>query len=224
MGGKAYFITAAGTGLGKTWLTVALIAAARRRGLPVAAYKPVMSGFDATRPEASDAGALLAAGGGGNLAEISPWRFAAPLSPDVAAAREGKQIDFSALVAWCRTRLDTAEGIVLFEGIGGAMVPLDRAHTVRDWIAALAMPAVLVGGAYLGALSHTLTALASLREVGVRVAALVVNEGAGESIGLATTLASLAHHCGEAPLFALRRDDHAAVARLAEHLYEERSG
>lgn len=221
MANKAYFITATGTGLGKTWLTGALIEVCRRRGLPVAAYKPVLSGFDPAAVAASDAGVLAAKLGAGATAEaLSPWRFAAPLSPDVAAAREGKRIDFDALLTWCRARIDEAPGLVLIEGIGGVMAPLTKEHTVREWIAALGIPAVLVGGSYLGALSHTLTAQWALASRGVPIAALVVNEAVGESVGLATTLSSLAHHVGATPLFALRRDDGAAVMRLLDFLLE----
>src|SRR3546814_6488776 len=51
--------------------------------------------------------------------------------------------------------------------VGGAMVPLDECHTVLDWMAALALPALLVSGTYLGAISHTLTALAALDARGI---------------------------------------------------------
>ncbi|MCX8017743.1 MAG: hypothetical protein N2690_07600 [Rhodocyclaceae bacterium] len=89
---------------------------------------------------------------------------------------------------------------------------------VRDWIAALEIPCLLVGGSYLGALSHTLSALAALREVGVRPARVVVNESAGSTVSLADTLASLTPHLGGLPLAVLRRDDVAGVAKLASSL------
>jgi dethiobiotin synthetase len=207
---RAYFITATGTDLGKTWLTAGLVAACRARGVPVRALKPVMSGYDPLHPEASDA-AKVGAG-------VTAWCFAAPLSPDLAAAREGKAIDFAALAGWCRGAIESNEGLLLIEGVGGAMVPLTARHTVRDWIVALDIPVLLVCGTYLGALSHTLTALAALREVGVVPAQLVVNESAGSTVSVEDTLTSLAPHIGDLPVVALRRDDTAGVARLAEML------
>ncbi|MDP1652129.1 MAG: dethiobiotin synthase [Rhodocyclaceae bacterium] len=213
---KAYFITATGTDIGKTWLTAGLVAAARARGVPVRALKPVMSGFDPAHPEACDAAKVGA--GETALEKISPWRFMAPLSPDLAAAREGKSIDFAALVSWCRDEIATCEGLLIIEGIGGAMVPLDARHTVRNWIAALRIPTLLVCGTYLGALSHTLSALAALREVGIVPAALIVNESDGSSVSLADTLASLVPQVGDVPIIRLRRDDAAGVKRLAERL------
>jgi dethiobiotin synthetase len=227
---ESYFITATGTDLGKTWLTAGIVAACRARGLPVRALKPVMSGYDPNHPAESDA-AKIGAGGmecsawgaAEAVAEISPWRFAAPLSPDLAAAREGRQIEFGQLVGWCRKEIKESEGILLIEGIGGVMVPLDGQHTVRDWIAALELETVLVCGTYLGALSHALTALAALREVGVVPALIVVNEspdsgGANVGVGLADTLTALAPHAGEVPLLPLRRDHADDLSRLMQVL------
>jgi dethiobiotin synthetase len=223
---KAYFITATGTDLGKTWIAAGLVAACRACGVPVRALKPVMSGFDPARPGECDAARILEAGGtaqkvgaGETVAAIAPWRFAAPLSPDLAAAREGRRIDFDALVGWCRREIDANAGLLLVEGIGGAMVPLDARRTVRDWIAALGIPALLVAGSHLGALSHTLSALAALREVGVAPVAIVVNESADSTVSLADTLASLGPHVGGVPLLVLRRDDAAGLARLADRLW-----
>lgn len=207
---KAYFITATGTDLGKTWLTAGLVAACRARGLPARALKPVMSGYDAARHDESD----IAKVGSGRTA----WTYAAPLSPDLAAAKEGKAIDFDELVGWCRAEIARDDGLLLIEGIGGAMVPLTDRHTVRDWIAALDVPTLLVCGTHLGALSHTLTALAALREAGVVPALIVVNESAGSTVSLEDTLASLRPHVDGVPVVALRRDDATGVARLANSL------
>ncbi|WP_126445595.1 dethiobiotin synthase [Sulfuricystis multivorans] len=208
--GKSYFITATGTDLGKTWLCAGLIAACREQDRPVRAIKPVVSGYDPARHAESD----LARIGAGRTA----WCYQAPFSPDLAAAKEGKSIDFDALVAWCRDEIATNDGLLLIEGVGGMMVPLTAQHTVRDWIVALEVPTLLVAGTHLGALSHTLTALAALREVGIRPARLIVNETADSTVSVEETLASLTPHVGDIPIVALRRDDAAGLARLASSL------
>lgn len=216
-----YFITATGTDAGKTFVAEGLARAWRARGRAVRALKPVMSGYDEGAPERSDAGRLLAACGFGatpqNVAAISPWRFKAPLSPDRAAASEGRSLDCADVVAWSRFEIVRSEDAVLIEGIGGVMTPLDAHHTVRDWIAALDMPVLLVAGTYLGAVSHTLSALAALREVGVVPAAVVVNESEG-GVGIEDTLASLATHVEGIPLAAVPRGDAAAMAALTRLL------
>jgi len=227
---SAYFITGTGTDIGKTWLTCALLRHWRAAGQPAQAYKPVLSGFDMATAEASDAGQILAALGrtinSAVLDEIAPWRFSAPLSPDMAALREKRQIDFAALVAFTR-RITSAEFLpTLVEGVGGVMVPLDAEHTVRDWIAASGLPCILVTGSYLGSLSHTLTALEALQKVperaqsaGAGVTAIVVNESPGSSVSLDDTIATLSHHAGGVNLVAIARaEPHIGIAKLASLL------
>ena len=91
---SAYFVSATGTDIGKTFVARGLIRALRARGRNVAALKPVVSGFEPSEAAGSDSGLLLAALGRpvtlDAISEISPWRFAAPLAPDMAAAREGR--------------------------------------------------------------------------------------------------------------------------------------
>ena len=223
---SANFITGTGTDMGKTWLACALLRHWRAAGRQPAAFKPVLSGFDPRQPQASDAGALLAAlGREASLAEldaIAPWRYAAPLSPDMAAAREGRRIDFDELVAFTRRVANANSGPTLVEGVGGVMVPLDDRHTVRDWIAASGLPCVLVTGSYLGSLSHALTALEALARVGAGVAAIAVNETPGSAVALDATLESLARHVGGIPLVSIARDSpQAGAARLAGMLCPE---
>ncbi len=167
------FVTGTGTDVGKTFVTAALVRHLRTSGhsasktrvnalMPVDAFKPVVSGFDAADVAGSDPAVLLAALGRAVTSEeierIAPWRFAAPLSPDLAARAEGRALDFNALVEFSR---DAAygRGTVFIEGVGGIMVPLDQTHTVLDWMSALRIPVLLVAGSYLGTISHTLTAL-----------------------------------------------------------------
>ncbi len=173
------FITATGTDVGKTAVTALLARQLIATGNRPEVLKPVLSGFDDTAPELSDAGVLLAATGQAvtrqALDRISPWRFAAPLSPDMAAAREGRSIPFDELVDYCRNHALNAPGPLLLEGVGGAMVPLGACHTVLDWMAALQFPTLLVSGTYLGAISHSLTTLTAMETRGVDVAAIILS-------------------------------------------------
>jgi len=206
---SAAFITATGTECGKTYLACGLAAALRRRGLKVAVSKPVISGFRRDDCAGSDPALLLAACGEAPsldaIARISPWQFEEPLSPDMAARRCGKRIDFGAVVDHCRSRLAESGDMLLIEGIGGLMVPFDESHTVVDLIAALAIPSILVGGTYLGALSHILSAHAIFLSRALPLAAVVLNETEGASVPVDETRRSLAHFCGDVPLVRVPR-------------------
>lgn len=187
---SAYFVTATGTGIGKTYVTCGLV-----RHLKASALKPVISGIDETNFAQSDSALLLEAMGEAvtpeNIARISPWRFKEPLSPDMAALRERRSINFGALVEFSRGEIAEAKSPLLIEGVGGVMVPLDLRFTVLDWISALKIPVLLVTGSYLGTLSHTLTALDALRCTGARVAGVVVNESEYSTVTLEETVESL---------------------------------
>src|SRR5476651_2116195 len=123
---SAYFVTSTGTDIGKTFVTAGLIRYLRTAGTSVAALKPVVSGYDSSVVETSDPAVLLKALGrtvsADEIARIAPWRFRAPLSPDIAAARENRAIDFDALIAFSRAATKTSNGMLFIEGVGGIMV------------------------------------------------------------------------------------------------------
>lgn len=202
-------MTGTGTGIGKTHVTAALIRALRAEARDVAALKPVISGFDPADLATSDTGILMEALGVGMdmaaVEAISPWRFAPPLSPDMAAAAEGRTLDATEVIDWCDGQVATnpPDRVLLIEGVGGAMVPLDGTATVRDWIAALDIPALVVAGSYLGTISHTLTTLSALREVNVPVAAVILSETLDCDIPLADTHRAVARHADDVPIFSI---------------------
>ncbi len=206
---KRLFITATGTGVGKTFVTAGLAHAARTAGLKVRVAKPVISGFTEDTVTESDTAILLDSVGlpltHETIAACSPWRFQAPLSPDMAAAREGRSIDFAAVAAWCVECKRGPEDVVLIEGVGGVMVPLDESRTIRNLIAQLEISVVLVAGSYLGTLSHTLTALEALQ--GCDIAALVISESPESPVPLAETAATLARFTRH-PIVLLPRLNH----------------
>ncbi len=203
---SALFVTGTGTEIGKTLVAATLCRQLRASGRSVRALKPVMSGYDPAAPLESDAGVLLASLGepvtDATIEGIAPWRFTAPLSPDMAATREGRRLDLDAIVAFCRA----AKGDpLLIEGVGGVMVPLDDRHTVIDWVAAVGAPALVVTGSYLGTISHTLTALAALRARTIPIAALVISESPVSPVPPAETAGVIAKHAGRVPITILPR-------------------
>jgi dethiobiotin synthetase len=219
----AIFVTATGTDVGKTFVTAGLIRALRGQGRAVRALKPMISGFDPSAVAASDTGVILDALGqpqsADAVASISPWRFAAPLSPDMAARRENRTVDFNSLLDFCQEAA-AAPGTLLIEGVGGIMVPLDDRHTVLDWMDALKLPVLLVTGSYLGTISHTLSALDVLARRGLTVMSVVVSESAGSTVDLDETADTIRRfsNVGVQTLPRLSAPSHPTFATLAARL------
>jgi dethiobiotin synthetase len=221
---SAYFVTSTGTDTGKTFVTAGLIRYLRQSNQPVAALKPVVSGYDSSVVETSDPAVLLRALGravsADEIASVAPWRFRAPLSPDLAAARENRSVDFDELIAFSRKAVAASTGILFIEGVGGIMVPLDGKRTVLDWMAALDIPMLLVVGGYLGTISHTLTALDVLAQRKLTIVGIVVSESERDTVELDDTVASISRFTNGVEVVGLPRlpgglNQHPAFARIA---------
>jgi dethiobiotin synthetase len=191
----AIFITATGTDVGKTFVVASLIRLFRQMGRRVDAIKPVVSGYDPAQAGASDPGMLIAALGlpfsPESIERVSPWRFRAAVSPDLAARYEERSIDVDAVVAFCQDAIEQRRDVLLIEGTGGIMVPLDDQRTILDVMMALRLPLILVTGSYLGTISHTLTALDSLFRRDMNVLATIVSETPGSSVPLDDVVAAI---------------------------------
>jgi dethiobiotin synthetase len=188
---KPLYVAGTGTDVGKTHVGCLLLRRARMRGRAVTALKPVLSGappFGEAEFASSDTARLLAAAGveatRDAVERCSPFRYVAPLAPDQAAAREGRRLTLGEVVAATHDGLQAApaDAFALVEGAGGLMSPVAEDGLGLDWIAALGAPVLLVGGAYLGAISHTLTACAALAAGGAPLAGVVVNSGVGHAV------------------------------------------
>jgi dethiobiotin synthetase len=205
----ALYVAGAHTDVGKTHVACALIRAARARGLRCDAFKPVLSGFDQADWATSDAGRLLAALGRteADLDAVAPLRFAAPLAPPLAARREGMRLRLAEILDRCRAWLAASSAdLRLLEGVGGLMSPIAEDGTALDLPQRLGLASVLVGGSYLGAVSHTLTALEVMRSRGLPVLAVVVNEHASPGApDFAETVELVKTFAGEVPVVAAAR-------------------
>jgi dethiobiotin synthetase len=192
----AIFITATGPDVGKTFVVASLIGHLRQIGHSVEAIMPVVSGYDPAQAAASDPGTLIAALGlpfsPESIERTSPWRFRAALSPDLAAGLEGRSIDVDAVIAYCKAAIEARHDVLLIEGVGGIMVPLNEQRTILDVMMALRLPLILVTGSYRGTISYTLTALDSLLRRDMNVLATIVCETPGSKVPLGDIVSSLA--------------------------------
>lgn len=171
---KGAFITATGTGVGKTWLATALTSACVQLGKRVVAIKPIETGV---APEPLDAVALARACGDESLARAAGLYRAEPaLAPYAIEKRGGPSVGSLRALSKRVRELASDADYAIVEGAGGVLVPLDREHTIADFAAQLDLQTVVVARNALGVLSYTLTAVEALRKRKVSVAAIVLNQ------------------------------------------------
>ena len=171
------FVTGTDTGVGKTLVAAGLLHALARHHRRVVGMKPVAAGLVPWGEDwaSEDAIALRSAS---TLAVApaldNPVLLPDPLSPHIAAARAGVQIDIAAIVRSYQSLAAQADAVVV-EGAGGFHVPLTASLTGADLAQALALPVVLVVGLRLGCLNHALLTAEAIRARGLTLAGWVAN-------------------------------------------------
>ncbi len=168
---RGLFVTGTGTGVGKTIVSSALLAAMKAAGEPVRAYKPVVTGVAEAPGKWPHDHELLALAAGMEAEEVAPVRFDPPVSPHLAASVAGRRIEQAELVASARAACDE---ILVVEGVGGLLVPLTDDFSVRDLAVELGLSLVIASSPELGTINHTLLTIEAARAVGLKVAAVVL--------------------------------------------------
>lgn len=172
---RGIFVTGTDTGVGKTLVAVALVRALRDAGVRVAGMKPVAAGIDAGEAMNADVAALAAADGLAlPLRDRNPFAFAAPIAPHLAARDTGEHIALAPIAAACM-RLSQLADVVVVEGAGGALVPLDEDNDMLDIARRLRLPVLLVVGLRLGCLNHALLTAQAIGARGLALAGWVAN-------------------------------------------------
>jgi dethiobiotin synthetase len=168
---RGLFVTGTGTGVGKTVVSAALLAAMRTAGEPVRAYKPVVTGLSEPSGEWPPDHELLAAAAAMDPEDVAPLRFGPAVSPHLAAALAGERIDTAALIEHA---VASAGDTLIVEGVGGLLVPITEDFTVRDLAVEVALPLLIAAQPGLGTINHTLLTIEAARAVGLSVAAVVL--------------------------------------------------
>lgn len=161
-------ITGIHTGIGKT-----VSAAVLTQALQCDYWKPIQAG-ELDNSDSMIVQRLLSQSNSRVFPEA--FRLKTAASPHIAAQMEGIHIDFESLKAPNDT--DTP---LLIETAGGVMSPVTANDTVADLLAHHGWPTVLVVQHYLGSISHTLSAIESLKARQVTVIGLIINGNSLES-------------------------------------------
>lgn len=225
------FVTGTDTGVGKTFVSAALVRALRASGIDALAMKPVASGSVET-PEGlrnEDALALIDAmrtplPGAVSVpppdyATVNPYPLRDPIAPHLAASNDGVEIGLGPIRS---AYLDLAarSRFVLVEGAGGWAIPLSDRHMQADLPLALGLPVLLVVGVRLGCINHALLSARAIRGDGLELAGWIANTVDPSLPQAEEAIDTIACHL-DAPLAVIPRDpEPSAMSRLLEAAVE----
>lgn len=173
-----YFITGTDTGVGKTFVTCALLHTLKQQGVAAIGMKPVAAGGEMS-PEGllnDDVEALRSASGVALTSEdLCCYLLPEPVAPHIAARHEDVEIDLDVIRQRFDQLIDVAE-VVLVEGVGGFCVPLGDSITSADLAVDLDLPVILVVGMRLGCLNHALLTQEAIAARRLTIAGWVANQ------------------------------------------------
>lgn len=171
---QCYFITGTDTSVGKTLVSCALLQAFAARGKSTLGMKPIVTGC--VNAEWLDVNAVVAASSVVAPREwVNPYSFIPPIAPHIAAKQAGIEINIT-VIHQAYIKLQKLADVVLVEGVGGFMTPLNDNHDSADMAHVLGLPVILVVGMRLGCLNHALMTTQAVEAVGLQLAGWVANQ------------------------------------------------
>jgi 8-amino-7-oxononanoate synthase/dethiobiotin synthase len=166
------FVTGTDTGVGKTVVSAVLARTLASAGLEVGAMKPAQTGVAGGD---DDLGAIISLGGVAPEKASAPYAFEEALAPEVAARMAGAVIDAGKIVAGFMALKSRAD-VVVVEGAGGLLVPLNDYFTMAELARAMALPVVVVARPGLGTINHTALTVEAARMRGLSVLGVILSD------------------------------------------------
>lgn len=184
---RGIFITGTDTGVGKTYVACGIAAALRKSGIDVGVMKPAETGCRTRNgvlvPQ--DAVALARAAKVNDPLElINPYRYCNPVAPAVAAQLENKRIETNKIMRAFRS-LAMRHEFMIVEGAGGIMVPLNQKSSYLDLAEMISLPVIIIARPSLGTINHTMLTVMAVRQRGLKIAGIVINDAKGGKRGIA---------------------------------------
>ena len=166
-----FFITGTDTGVGKTWFTVAFMAALKRRGLNVMGMKPIATGAEKIKDRLINEDAKLIMQNCSQTVSydlINPFVFELPSAPHVAAKHEGVVIDLDQIIKNYYLLKSMCDALVV-EGVGGWRVPVTDKYSLADLVSKLNLSVILVVGMRLGCINHAILTAEAINADGLNL-------------------------------------------------------
>ncbi|WP_339878674.1 dethiobiotin synthase [Pseudidiomarina gelatinasegens] len=185
---KRIFITGTDTDAGKTTCATALIHALRKHSRQIVPLKPVAAGAETVVGQLRNADALQLmeacdiAVSINSYVRVNPFCFAPPIAPHIAANQAGVTVNLADLLQHTDVVASSHGDILIIEGAGGWLVPLNDTESLADYAQEAAAEVVLVVGMKLGCLSHALLTAADIERRGLKLAGWIANQPQGTAM------------------------------------------
>lgn len=167
---KGIFITGTDTDCGKTYVSSLILRALRAERVDAVGYKPICCGDRNDALELVDASGDMV-----DVEAVNPVWLKTPAAPHVAAMFENAPIDRELLLRK-HAELEAEHQVVVTEGAGGLLVPIDgKDFMIAELIKMIGSKVIIVVGNKLGALNHTLLTVEALRARGIEPAGMIFN-------------------------------------------------
>ncbi len=189
----SYFIVGTDTNVGKTYVASALVKHFVASGYQTVGMKPIASGCQLVNGELFNDDVLTLSNASNVTAPldlINPYRFAAAIAPHIAAEQAGQIVNCQKILQAYDALAKLAE-VVIVEGAGGFLVPLNQQQTLADFAVMLDIPMILVVGMRLGCINHALLTVEAIKARGLKLAGWVANQVEPDMPVYAENLASL---------------------------------
>ena len=196
---RSFFITGTDTGIGKTTITAALAACLKKNGIDVGVMKPVATGTSQNDPT-SDASILRSASGVDDIIDlVNPVFMPIPASPYDACKILG--IGFDRKIVFKNFEiLQKRHNMLLVEGIGGIMTPLEKNYFVADMIKDMNLEAIIVTRSTLGTLNHTVMTVKICQNYKLPIKGIIVNNYCDKGEPVEKIAASTIHELTGIPI------------------------
>jgi dethiobiotin synthetase len=183
-----YLVTGTDTGVGKTFVTVGLINAARLAGIDCIGMKPIAAGDN------NDTRVIMAAQQGCEPEHlVNPFWYRTPVAPYTAAMIENRPVDLTA-IRKAYEEIASRHRTVLVEGAGGFLVPILASYDFREMAKELGLSVIVVAANRLGVINHTRLTVESIRNAGLECSAVILNHPPGpEELSQLTNQSLLEH-------------------------------
>lgn len=202
---QAFFVTGTDTDVGKTYVACKLIAQYIAQGYKVVGMKPVAAGCHCVDGSWVNDDVLKLETASNVKAPrelINPYSFKQAIAPHIAAKKAGVNIEVN-VIKQAFDALTKLADIVIVEGAGGFLVPLNNDETTADLAAALNIPIVLVVGMKLGCINHSLLTVEAIKSRNLQLHGWVANQIEPNMPMFEENEASLAARIKQPKLFSL---------------------